>query len=115
MTKAQVLEIMGTESVQTYTKSALPSKKGSKRISDEIRALYRGKQINNPYKTEANRTTDGTSVEILFYYIDQREFDNAITDDELAPIVIEDGVLAGWGWNFLDQNVEKYRIELPSQ
>jgi hypothetical protein len=115
ITKAQVLEIMGTESVQTYTKSALPSKKGSKKISDEIRALYRGKKINNPYKTEASRTADGSPVEILFYYVDQRRNDGAITDDELTPIVIEDGVLAGWGWNFLDQNVEKYRIELPSR
>jgi hypothetical protein len=115
MTKAQVLEIMGTKSIQTYKKSALPSKKGSKRVSDEIRALYRGKQINNPYRTEANRTADGVSVEILFYYTDQRVSDPAITDDELTPLVIEDGVLAGWGWNFLDQNVEKYRIELRSQ
>jgi hypothetical protein len=115
MTKARVLEIMGTESVQTYKKSALPSKKGSKRVSDETRALYRGKQINNPYRTEANRTADGVSVEILFYYTDQRESDGAITDDELTPLVIEDGVLAGWGWNFLDQNVEKYRIELRGQ
>jgi hypothetical protein len=113
MTKAEVLETMGTESVQTYTKSALPSRKGSKRVSDETRALYRSKKINNPYRTEANRTVDGVSVEILFYYVDQRELDHAITDDELAPIVIEDGFLVGWGWNFLVQNVEKYLIELP--
>jgi hypothetical protein len=115
MTKAQVLEIMGTESVQTYTRSALPSKKGSKRVSDEIRALYRGMRISNPYKTEANRAADGAPVEILFYYTDQREADGAITDDELTPLVIEGGVLAGWGWNFLDQNAERYRIELPRQ
>jgi hypothetical protein len=115
MTKTQVLEIMGTESIQTYQQSALPSGKGSKKVSDEIRALYRGKRINNPYKTEANRTVDGVSVEVLFYYTDQRELDGIITDDELTPLVIEGGVLAGWGWSFLDQNVEKYRIELRSQ
>lgn len=112
MTKAQVLEMMGTETVQTYTRSALPSKKGSKTVSDEIRALYRGKRISNPYRTEATRTADGVHVEVLFYYTDQREHDGAITDDELTPLVIEDGTLAGWGWSFLDQNVEKYRIEL---
>jgi hypothetical protein len=55
------------------------------------------------------------SLLLHFYCIDQQEFDGAITDDELTPLVIEDGVLAGWGWNFLDQNLEKYRIELPRQ
>jgi hypothetical protein len=77
--------------------------------------LYRGKQINNPYRTEANRTADRVSVEILFYYIDQPKSNGAITGDELTPLVTEDGVLAGWGWNFLDRNVEKYRIEIPRQ
>jgi hypothetical protein len=115
MTRPQVLENMGTESVQTYKKSALPSRKGSKRVSDETQALYRGKQINNPYRTEASRTAEGVSVEILFYYTDQRKSDGAITDDELTPLVIENGVLAGWGWNFLDYNVEKYQIELLHQ
>jgi hypothetical protein len=111
MTKAEVLKAMGTESIQTYKKSALPSNKGSKKISDEIRALYRGKRINNPYRTEASRTGDGVSVEILFYYTDHQNSDGAITDDEMTPLVIEDRALAGWGWNYLDQNVEKYRIE----
>ncbi len=92
-----------------------PEQEGVEAGFRRIRALYRGKQINNPYRTEANRTADGVSVEILFYYTDQRVSDPAITDDELTPLVIEDGVLAGWGWNFLDQNVEKYRIELRSQ
>jgi hypothetical protein len=115
MTKAEVLKAMGVESVQTYKKSALPSKKASKKVSDEIRARYRGKRINNPYRTEANRTPDGIYVEILLYYTDQQNSDGAITDDELTPLVVEDGVLAGWGWRFLDQNVEKYRFELRHQ
>ena len=93
MTKAEILKAMGTESVQTYKKPALPSKKGSKKISDEIRVLYRGKRINNPYRTEASRTADGASVEILFYYTDQKVSDGAITEDELTPLVI----IGPWG------------------
>jgi hypothetical protein len=112
MTKAEVLTTMGTDSVQTYKKPALPSNKGSKKISDEMRALYRSERINNPFRTETSHTADGAYVEILLYYTDTLNVDGAITDDELTPVVIEGGVLAGWGWVFLDQNVEKYRIEL---
>ena len=115
MTKAEVLEIMGTDSVQTYKKPALPSNKGSKKISDEMRALYRSERITNPFRTETSHTADGVSVEILLYYTDTLNVDGAITDDELTPLVIEGGVLAGWGWVFLDQNVERYRIELRHQ
>ena len=112
MTKAEVLEIMGTDSIQTYKKPALPSNKGSKKISDETRARYRSERITNPFRTETSHTADGVSVEILMYYTDTLNVDGAITDDELTPLVIEGGVLAGWGWVFLDQNVERYRIKL---
>jgi hypothetical protein len=115
MTKAEVLEIMGTDSVQTYKKSALPSNKGSNKVSDAMRARYRSERITNPFRTETSHTADGVSVEILLYYTDTLNVDGAITDDELTPLVIEGGVLAGWGWVFLDQNVERYRIELRHQ
>jgi hypothetical protein len=112
MSRAEVLEIMGTDAIQTYKKSALPSKKGSKEISKEVRALYRSERITNPFRTETSRTANGAQIEILLYYTDILEVDGAITDDELTPIVIEDGVLAGWGWVFLDQNAAGYNIEL---
>jgi hypothetical protein len=112
MPKAEVLGVMGTETIQTYKQPALPSGKGTKTISDEIKTLYRGQRINNPYRTETSHTADGTFVEILLYYTDRQSDDRAITNDELTPLVIEGGVLAGWGWSYLEQNVEKYRIEL---
>jgi len=115
MSRAEVLETMGTETVQTYKKSALPSKKASKEISKEVRALYRSERITNPFRTETSQTSAGARVEILLYYTDILEVDGAISDDELTPIVIEDGVLAGWGWVFLDQNVARYNIELRRQ
>lgn len=112
MPKAKVLEVMGTETIQTYTRPALPSKRGSREISDEIRALYRGERMNNPYRTETSQTDDGTLVELLFYYTDQQSAGRRITNHELTPLVIEGGVLVGWGWAYLDQNLEKYRINL---
>ena len=112
MTKAEVLGVMGTETIQTYTQPALSSGKGTTRIPDEIKARYRGERINNPYRTETSHTADGPFVEILLYYTDRQSADDAITNDELTPLVIEAGVLAGWGWSYLDENVEKYRIDL---
>jgi hypothetical protein len=53
-------------------------------------------------------------VEILFYYTD-RQADGGITNDELTPLVFERGELVGWGWSYLDQNVEKYRVEMRSR
>jgi hypothetical protein len=111
MPKAEVLGAMGTETIQTYTQSALPSGKGTKTIPVEIRTRYRGERINNPYRTETSHTAGGAFVEILLYYTDRQSADSAITNDELTPLVIEAGVLAGWGWSYLDQNVEKYRID----
>ena len=112
MPKAKVLESMGTETIQTYTRAALPSRRGSKAISGEIKALYRGEPINNPYRIETSHTADGTFVELLFYYTDQQSGGHRITNRELTPLVIEDGVLVGWGWIYLDQNIERYGIKL---
>jgi hypothetical protein len=112
MPKAKVLELMGTETVQTYTRSALPSRRGSRAISDEIKARYRGERVNNPYRIEASHTADGTLVEVLFYYTDQQRSTRRITNHDLTPLAIEGGVLTGWGWIHLDQNIERYGIEL---
>ena len=112
MPKAEVLRVMGTETIQTYTKPALPSGKLTRSVPDGIKIRYTDTLLNNPYRTETSHAADGTFVEILLYYTDRQAADGAITNDELTPLVIEGGVLAGWGWSFLDQNVQKYRIEL---
>ena len=112
MPKADVLRVMGTETIQTYTRPALPSGKGTSRIPDRTEMHFRDTLINNPYRTETSHTADGTFVEILLYYTDRQSADHAITNDELTPLIIEGGLLAGWGWSYLEQNVQKYRIEL---
>ncbi len=40
--------------------------------------------------------------------------DGAITDDELTPLVFDDGKLIGGGWGsgFLEVNVQKYEIRI---
>ncbi|MBY0400213.1 DUF3192 domain-containing protein [Myxococcota bacterium] len=115
MSKAEVLAVMGTESIQTYSRTALPSAPFSQTIPEANKARYRAERISNPYRTETSASAEGEFVELLFYYTDRQAADEGITNDELTPLVIENGKLAGWGWSFLDQNVEKYRIEIRNR
>jgi hypothetical protein len=55
--------------------------------------------VPNPYRSEIKKVGN-KNYEILFYYTDIRKQDGAITDDELTPLVLEDGKLIGWGWFF---------------
>ena len=75
--RQQVLETMGTETI----------------VAD--------REINNPYRTGTVDNYSEDFVEVLFYYTDTKHDDNAITDDELTTIVLENNILVGWGWTFL--------------
>jgi hypothetical protein len=112
--KATVLQVMGTETIETYTAPALASGRFHGPIPEVTRMKFRDQRINNPYRTETSKTPEGVPVEILFYYTD-RQAGGGITNDELTPLVLERGELVGWGWSYLDQNVEKYRVEMRSR
>jgi hypothetical protein len=61
--------------------------------------------IDNPYRTETLTGRDGKTYEVLYYYSQLKQRDDKITDDELTPLVFQDGKLIGWGYPFLDQKV----------
>ena len=61
--------------------------------------------IYNPHRTETTTGTDGNLYEVLYYYTDLKQRDDQITDDELTPLVFENGRLIGWGYPFLDQKL----------
>jgi hypothetical protein len=107
MTKAEVLSAMGTGVIQTYRWEG-----------GYVREYVRDLVIPNPYRTEAIRAADGSDVEILYYYTDWKYGDGRITDDELTPLVLENGHLAGWGWPHLrasfDRNPQRARSYLWS-
>jgi len=88
MSKQEVLNVMGTQTMQAE-----------------------GWTVNNPYRSEIMTGKDKT-FEVLYYYTDVKQGDNAITDDELAPLVFDDGKLIGWGWSFLKDNAQKYEIRM---
>ena len=88
MTKAEVLQVMGTETI---------------RVGMEV--------ITNPYRSEMYQA-GGHTFELLFYYTDIKKTDVAITDDELTPIVLKDGKVDGWGWTYWNNLVQKYEIRI---
>jgi len=66
-------------------------------------------QARNPMREERLLGNDGVEYEVLFYYTDLRERDDKITDDELTPVVLRDGKVAGIGYGFLAPRAPKYR------
>ena len=61
--------------------------------------------VDNPVRSETLTDKDGKSYEVLYYYTDLKQRDDKITDDELTPLVFENGKLIGWGYPFLDRKV----------
>ena len=87
MGKFEVLQIMGTQTVES---------------------------INNPYKVETPKGKDGALYEVLFYHTELKNKDGLITDDELIPIVFKNNKLIGWGWAFLNETVPNYQYQPKS-
>ena len=90
MNKNQIYEIMGHGTVPMYGDADIP----------------------HPYRTEVMKQDDGTTAEVLFYYTDKKKADGVITNDELTPLVLQNNQLVGWGWLYMEQNIQEYRIYL---
>ena len=85
MTKFDVLQIMGTETIDT---------------------------VNNPYRVETPKGQDGELYEVFFYHTDKKKKGDLITDGELTPIVFHENKLIGWGWAFLSEIVPNYKYKI---
>ena len=75
------------------------------------RVQYLG--AKNPMREEEVRGADGVDYQVLFYYTDLRTKDDKITDDELTPVVLRDGKVAGVGYAFLGPLTPRYRSLAP--
>ena len=99
MTKADVTKLMGTETVTVNLSG--------------VGYLWADsyEKISSPYRTETLQGKDKV-FEVWYYYTDLKNTDGAITDDELMPVVFDDGKLIGWGCSFLEDNKNKYEIRV---
>lgn len=104
ITKSEALNIMGTE-----TKTA---KVVLNQYANWAETPVENVVINNPYRNELLKGKDGKVFEVVYYVTDIRQSDNNISDDELTPLVFENGKLIGWGWGFLQDNVQKYELRI---
>jgi hypothetical protein len=64
--------------------------------------------VRNPMRIENVMASDGSELVVLFYYTDVRTRDDKVTDDELTPVALRDGKVAGIGYGFLGRRAPKY-------
>lgn len=94
MSKEESIRIMGTKAFSTYSQG-------------NLLGLPSYLTITNPYRSEILKGKDDKIFEVIYYVTDVKNDDNAITDDELTPLIFNNGKLIGWGWSFLNDSVQK--------
>jgi len=62
--------------------------------------------VSNPYRATGVQN-EGRTYEILYYWTDVKPQDGTITDDELTPLIFENGKLIGWGQDVFSSTVKK--------
>jgi len=104
MTSEEVDSLMGTETYWTENRST--GSTGSK-----LRRK-RKQKIPNPYRTEAHQTEEHYFI-VLYYYTKMKSRDGKITDNELTPVVLKDGLVEGWGWSHWNELVDEHGFGDP--
>ena len=97
LTKDEAIKIMGTEGKSMCT------------AVGPFAICMRSQFINNPYRTTGFQS-ESKAYDILYYWTDVKQRDDVITDDELTPLIFEDGKLIGWGRDLLDATIKKYEF-----
>jgi hypothetical protein len=90
--------------------------------ADQVRSVmgnesvrYKKIHFQDPWRSESFSLLDGTSVLVLYYVTQPTRRYAGASDAELTPVVLEGGKLVGWGWAFLRQNNERYRVAEPKE
>jgi hypothetical protein len=102
MSKEETIRVMGTQPFSAGGSDFLRGSRSSK--GQEV-------TINNPYRSEILQGKDKI-FEVLYYVTDDKTGSGVITDDDLTPLVFDNGKLIGWGRSFLQDNVQKYEIRI---
>jgi hypothetical protein len=76
---------------------------------------YKKLHLVDPWRTESFRLTDGTGVLILYYVTAPPPKVYNTTNSELTPIVLENDQVVGWGWSYLNRNMDRYQVSAPKE
>jgi len=98
------LEVMGAES--RGSSFPLVEEVGETITDIGFSFLTSSQAVRNPYKTKVLQE-GRTTTEVFYYYTDMKNKDGKITDDELTPVVFRNGVLVGWGKDFLKKHLRE--------
>lgn len=90
MSRLEVNQIMGTD-----TAGGL------------LGTLHRA-SVSNPYRIETVTGANRQEYEILFYYTDVTKRDDVVSDNELTPVILQNGKVIGWGYDFLSARVPNH-------
>jgi len=67
--------------------------------------------INNPYRSEIIEG-NGKNLEVVYYVTDDKDGDAVISNEELTPLVFDEGKMIGWGWAYLVSDNQKFNINV---
>jgi len=96
-----------------HTRSEVESIMGDGSAGGKLPEVFFGRvqylAARNPMREEHVLGNDRVEYDVLFYYTDLRTLDDKITDDELTPVVLRAGKVAGVGYGFVGERVPRYR------
>lgn len=119
MSRDQVLSIMGTQSLPhplgTEGSGQARTERDSMGVTQvQILTGSNAPALYNPMRT-GTYEVGGHTWEVLFYYARLVEDDGVVSDDELEPVVLRDGFLAGVGWVYWREIAAEEGIRLERE
>ncbi len=116
MSRDQVVSIMGTQDLPrplgTEGGGAVRTERDTMGVTQvQLPLSAKAPALYNPMRTGTYEV--GVDVwEVLFYYVRMVEDDGVVSDEELEPLVLKNGYLAGVGWTFWTETAGEEGIEL---
>jgi len=95
MPKEKVMNIVGTKPKEVIDPKA---------SNDQTLAT-----ISNPYRSEIIQS-NGKNLEVVYYVTDDKDDNGVISNEELTPLVFDEGKMIGWGWAYLVSDDQKFEI-----
>ena len=105
MRRDQVLALMGQGSYTVYQSKPVIVTVQDSELRDTYLTFRRGfSSIRNPHKSETVFIKERGRAYVIDYYITGCAEDGIeVSEKELTPLVFDNNMLIGWGWEFLSE------------